>query len=116
MLQQRQVNDIEQLIEVSFAPAVSPGAIGTGGAAAITVACVVGGPLGTSRATFQLGDELEVIVPAAAAPVFALQIQALPTATPGTCIITFYNSNPSSQTPTSATYTIIAKRYTPTVI
>jgi hypothetical protein len=117
MLQQRQVNDIEQLIEISYAPAVSPGLIGSAfGATSVTVSCVLGNAFGVSKATFQLGDELEVQVPAAAAPVVGLVITALPTTTPGQCTISFVNCSGGNITPTSATYVIIAKRYTPTVI
>src|SRR5271157_1518504 len=116
MMQHRMLNDIYQLTEVSWAKAVNPGLISTGSQTTQTIACVFGGPQGTIPAQFALGDTLEVVPGAGASPVAGLQILALPTATPGTVAITFYNFTGGAITPLSATYTIIAHRVTPTVI
>ena len=117
MFQQRQINDIYQLVEVSFSGTVSPGAITTGSKAVVTVACVVGGAGNTSPATFALGDDLEVIAPSAAGATGGLIIQANPTSTPGTCTIAFFNASGGTITLTSSTgWVIFAKRVTPQLI
>jgi hypothetical protein len=115
MLQQRQVNDIEQLIEISFGT-VTVGSITQVTALSVTVPFVIGSPSSSSPATFQIGDQLEIVVPAAASPVAGLIISAQPTSTPGTAIVSFWNASSGAIAPTSAVYRIIAKRLTPTVI
>jgi len=76
---------------------------GTGGAAA-----------GPSNATFALGDNLEVIAPAAAA-LNGIVVTASPSATPGTCVVSFQNNTGAGITPVASTkYTILAKRFPPT--
>lgn len=117
MFQQRQLNDVYQLIEVSFALAVSPGAITTGSKAVVTVVPVVGGPSSSNpAATIALGDRVEVTASAAVGNVGGLIIRAEPTGvTPGQIIISFYNASAGTITPASGTYTVIAYRPTPTL-
>jgi hypothetical protein len=116
MFQQRQVNDIEQLLEISFAQTVSPGPITSGSSVNVTVTAVLGSIYGTQPGSCVLGDQIEVVVPAGAAPIAGVQVQAQPTGTPGQVGITFLNSSGSTVTPTSANYTLITKRYTKTLI
>ena len=116
MFQQRQLNDIYQLVEVSFAT-VSPGAITTGSKAVVTVTPVLGSATGTQNATIALGDSVEVIPSAGVGSVAGLVITALPTGvSAGQVIVSFYNASAGTITPTSGTYTFVAKRYTNTLI
>jgi hypothetical protein len=118
MFQQRQLNEIFPLIEVSFSATGTPGALTTGTAGRVTVACFVGGPgaANTSPATFALGDDLEVVVPATAGNMAGMIVSATPSATPGTCTIAFQNASAGTITPTTAQYTIVAKRLTNLVV
>lgn len=113
MFQQRQLNEIYQLVEVSKTAALSVGAVGNNAVAGpAVVACTIGG----SPATFALGDTLEVYAPASAA-LNGVVLVASPSPTPGSCFITGINSTGGSVTPTASTvYTIVAKRVTPTLI
>jgi hypothetical protein len=115
MLQQRQLNDIYQLLEISFTAASTPGAITNGSVVSSTpLACTLQGT--TNPATFALGDNLEVIAPASAA-LNGVQVAAYPLATAGSCNLVFTNNTGGTVTPTAATvYKIIAKRFTATVI
>jgi hypothetical protein len=115
MLQQRQVNDIQQLIEVSFGIAIAPGAISTGTSLQVSVPAVIGGIYGTAKATFALGDEL-VVAPIGNLNLSGIQLTALPTTTPGTLLLTFFNTNVGTTTPFLGNYIIVATRYTPTVL
>jgi hypothetical protein len=65
MFQQRQLNDVYQLVEVSNSPSFTPGAVGNNAIVGSSQACVLGTQVGAPAATFTLGDELEVIAPAA---------------------------------------------------
>lgn len=118
MFQQRQLNEIFPLIEVSFSATGTPGALTTGTDGRISVACFVGGPgaANTSPATFALGDDLEVVVPAAAGNMAGMIVSATPSATPGTCTIAFHNGSAGTITPTTAQYTVIAKRVPASVV
>lgn len=118
MFQQRQLNEIFSFIEVSFSATGTPGALTTGTSGRITVACVVGGAAAgnTSPATFALGDDLEVVVPASAGNLAGMIVSATPSATAGTAVIAFYNASAGTITPTTAQYTIIAKRVAPAVV
>ena len=117
MFQQRQLNDVFQLLEVSYTGTVNPGGITTGSKAVVTVACVVGGISNTSPATFTLGDDLEIIPAAGAGALGGLIITAQPTATAGTCTISFYNASTGTITPTSSTgWVVVGKRITPTLV
>ena len=111
MFQTRQYEEINPLVEVSRCVA-TPGAITTGTTVNVaTAVCTVGAQgVGTSPATFALGDQLEVF-PSAAAATNGIIVQAAPTATPGTCTLSFANPTGGSITPTAgAVYTIIATR------
>jgi hypothetical protein len=113
MFQQRQLNDLYQLMEVSFTAAVAPGIIASGAAARVSTTCTTGSPSSPSQdlAQFNIGDNIEVIAPASAGNLAGLIIQAWPSAQ-GTCLITFYNQSGGNITPVSANYTIVAKRIT----
>lgn len=117
MFQQRQFEEIQPFVEISFGVS-TPGAVASGAATLVgaTMACVVGGPGNTSPATFGLGDRLEVY-PSAAAAANGLSINAFPTATQGTCQLYFTNITGGSITPIAgAKYTVVATRITPTTI
>lgn len=118
MFQQRQLNEVYQLIEVSFALSVNPGAITTGSKAVVTVTPVTGGASSSNpNATIALGDRVEVTAQAAVGNVAGLIIRAEPTGvSPGQIIISFYNASAGTITPVSGTYTVVAYRFTPTVI
>jgi hypothetical protein len=110
MFQQRQLNEIEALIEVSNTPALTPGAVGNGSTVAVSAACTLQGT--TSPATFALGDNLQEVIAPAAAALNGIVVFAGPGPTPGTCFVYFQNQTGGSITPTAATaYKIIAKRY-----
>lgn len=113
MFQQRQLNEVYSLVEVSFSAAVNPGGIATGAKAAVTVQCVLGGTGSTQNATFTQGDRLEVIPPAAAGVLGGLIIDATPAANAGQATINFFNAGAGTVTPTSAQWTVIAKRIAP---
>jgi hypothetical protein len=118
MFQQRQLNEVWPLVEISYTTAnVSPGAVTSATPVSVTAACTIGTPGGggTSPAVFALGDTLEVIPPAGAAT-NGLVVVAAPTATPGTAQITFINYTGSSVTPVASIYKIIAKRIAANVI
>ena len=109
MLQQRQLNEVYALFEVSTSAAASPGAITNGSVVQATNACTLQGT--TSAATFALGDNLEVIAPASAA-LNGVEVKAFPTATAGTCNLVFVNNTGGTVTPVaSSVYKIIAKRF-----
>lgn len=105
MFQQRQFNEVQNL-EISFALAVSPGAVANNTTVSASAACTLSG--GTA-ATFTLSDQLEVFSPTVAAN-NGLSVTATPTATVGTARIYFQNATGGSITPVSGTYTIIAYR------
>jgi hypothetical protein len=109
MFQQRQLNEIYPLIEISFTSAISIGAAGSGATSgANNVVCTL---QGGAPATFALGDELECIAPSTSGGNGGL-FYAAPTATPGTCAVGFTNPTGGSITPTASTvYKIIAKRF-----
>lgn len=107
MFQQRQINDVMQLLEVSTAT-IAPGAV-TSGSTPVYAAVAFAG------ATFALGDQLEIF-PSAAAATNGVLVSATPTATPGTAGVYFQNTTGGTITPTSAKYTIVATRITPTLI
>lgn len=110
MFASRQFEEISPLIEISKCVA-SPGAVTTATTVGVSVACTVGASgVGTSPATFALGDQLEVF-PSAAAACNGVVVSAAPTATPGTCELTFQNNTGGTITPVAAAlYTIVATR------
>lgn len=117
MFQPRQIDEVQQLTEVSYAN-MTPGAVANGATTLVGVAqaFTVGAAGSTSPATFALGDQLE-IYPSPAANANGVSVSAFPTATPGTAQVYFTNSTAGSITPTAgAKYTIIATRITPTLI
>lgn len=118
MFQQRQLNEVSPLTEVSFCVS-TPGTVASGTTVVYAaVACTVGGAYAStnSPATFALGDQLEVF-PSAAAATNGLLVSAAPTATPGTVGLYFQNSTGSSVTPVAgAKYTIVATRITNAVV
>jgi len=111
MLQQRQLNDIYALYEVSQTPAQSPGAVGAATTVVVnTVSCTIAGT--TVPATFALGDSLEVVAPASAV-LNGVEVRATVSAA-GVCSLIFYNPTAGSITPVaSSVYKIIAKRFRP---
>ena len=112
MFQQRQLNDVHQLVEVSSGVA-TPGAVGNGSTVGVSVAFTTSGG---APATFALGDYLQ-IYPSAAAACNGVNVSAAAGPTPGTAVINFQNATGGSVTPVAgAKYTIIAIRITPTLI
>jgi hypothetical protein len=66
MFQQRQLNDLYQLMEVSFTTSVTPGTLTAGTAGRVTgVACSIAGN-SANPALLTLGDALEIVAPAGA--------------------------------------------------
>jgi len=121
MFQTRQLNDIYQLVEVSWTLSITPGAITTGSHAVSGANCFTGGPVSAlasaQPANFNLGDQLEVIAPASIGAMTGLIIQAWPTgAANGNCTIAFFNASSGTITPASGQYIIVARRYTPELI
>lgn len=117
MFQARQIDEVQALTEISKG-AASPGAVAPGVTVSVgAVVCTTGAAgVGTQPATFALGDQLEV-VPSAGAATNGLQVAAAPTATPGTCSLSFFNATAGSITPTGgAVYMVIATRYQPGVL
>ena len=115
MFQQRQINDIYQLVEVSFAT-VAPGAITTGSKASVTVSPVIGGGAGLSASQCVLGDQvLQVIAPAGAGNLGGLIISGQVSAA-GQVTVSFFNASTGTITPTSAVYTFVIARFTPTLL
>ena len=115
MHQARQIDEVQQLTEISFAN-ISPGAVGNGATVGVSVAFTLGAPGSASPATFALGDQLEIF-PSAGAATNGVQVQAAPTATPGTAEVYFTNATGGSITPVaSAKYTIVSTRITNTLI
>lgn len=106
MFQQRQVNDVMQLIEVSKAT-IAPGTVNS----ASTTYSATAFP----GATFALGDQLEIFPPAVAATNGVL-VSAAPTGTAGTAGVYFQNNTGGNVAIVSGTYTIVATRITPTLI
>ena len=116
MFQQRQLNDVYQLIEVSFATVTSPGAITSGNKAVVSlIAPVLGSINGTQSATFNLGDFIEAIPSAAVGSLGGLLIEAQPTAS-GVCAISFYNASAGTITLNTAAWTFVVQRFTNTLI
>jgi len=114
MFQQRQLNDVHQLVEVSTTT-LSPGAVGNGVTVGVSGACLIGGISG-NPATFAVGDYLQVY-PSAAAACNGVNVSAAAGPTPGTAVFNFQNATGGSVTPVAgAKYTIIAIRITPSLI
>lgn len=112
----RQFEELYQYVEVSFTPAVSPGAITNGSVVQSTQACVVGSPGSAVASQIALGDILDVVAPASAA-LNGVTVTAQPTATVGTINLIFTNNTGGSVTPTASTqYKIIARRVTNNLI
>lgn len=109
MYQQRQLNEVIPLVEISTAAAVSPGAITNGSTVAVTVNLKVGG---INPAAYALGDNCEVYAPASAA-LNGVLVSCAPTATPGTALMYFTNNTGATVTPVSATYVVYARRLAP---
>jgi len=113
MFQQKQVAEINPLVETSFAT-VSPGAVGNNATVSVAVAFTLGSVSG-NPATFALGDQLEIFAPAGAAT-NGIVVSAAPTATAGTARVYFQNATGGSITPVSGTYTIVATRFPPNLV
>ena len=111
---QRQLAEVYPLIEVAYVT-LTPGAVGNGTTVYATAAATTTPP-GVSPAvpaTAVNGDYLETIAPAGAA-LNGVQIQAVPTATPGTYGFYFTNNTGGSVTPVaSSVYKVIAARIPP---
>jgi hypothetical protein len=115
MFQVRQSEEIQPLIELSFAN-ISPGAVGNGVTVATATAFTLGSAGSASPATFALGDQLEVFASAGAAT-NGVNVTAVPTATQGTAEVYFQNQTGGSITPVAAQkYTIIATRIPATLV
>ena len=113
---QRQYAEIVPLNEISFAN-LSPGAVGNGTTVTVAATAFTLGAAGSaSPATFALGDYLEVY-PSTAAATNGLVVTAVPTATAGTALVTFYNGTGGSVTPVaSSKYTIVAQRLAANIV
>lgn len=115
MFQARQSEEIQPLIEISFAT-ISPGAVGNGTTVVTSTAFTLGAAGSASPATFALGDQLEIF-PSAAAATNGVNVTAIPGATPGTASVYFQNNTGGSITPVaSQKYTIIATRLPATLV
>jgi hypothetical protein len=116
MFQQRQVAEINPLVELSFAN-ITPGAVGNTTTVTVAAQAFTLGTAGSaSPATFTLGDQL-AIYPSAAAAINGLIVSASPTATPGTATVTFYNGTGGSITPVAgAKYAVQATRLPATLV
>jgi hypothetical protein len=107
---QRQIAEIYPLVEISFC-ALTPGAVGAGSTVNVPAAACTLGNTGTGvPATFAIGDQLEIWATAAAAT-NGIIVSAAPSATPGTCTVSFFNPTAGSITPVAgAKYQILALR------
>lgn len=115
MFQQRQPNEVDTLIEVSFTAALSPGAVTNGTTVGVSAACTLAGT--TVPATFALGDNLQEVIAPASAALNGICVFAAPGPTAGTCFVYFQNQTGGSITPVAASvYKIIAKRVSANVI
>lgn len=115
MFTSRQYEEIQPQIEVSRTAGVSPGALTTGVTVNVAAAvCTVG--FVASPATFAIGDQLEVFAPASAA-LNGIIVSAAPSATPGTCTLSFTNPTAGTITPVaSSVYVIVATRIPPNLV
>jgi len=115
MFSSRQYEEVNPLVEISFA-AISPGAVGGTATVATAVAFKLGSSGSSQPATFALGDQLEIF-PSAASATNGIAVYAAPTATPGTAEVYFQNNTGGSITPVaSSVYTIIATRLVNTLV
>lgn len=115
MFQQRQFNEVNGLVEISFV-ALTPGAVANATTVYATGACKLGNATSSQAATFALGDQLEVF-PSAAAACNGINVQAAPTATAGTAGFYFQNNTGGSITPTAgAVYTVVATRFPANIV
>jgi hypothetical protein len=116
MFQQRQINDVYQLVEVSSATIGSPGALTTTSFANTLQAFTVGANgVGTAPATFTQGDIL-MIIPSAGVAINGVDVFAQVTSTVGSARVVWMNQSGSTITPAAGVYTIIAIRITPQLI
>jgi hypothetical protein len=112
MFQQRQLNDVYQLMEVSVTAPFTIGSIAPNVGQHINVTCSIGGT-GVEPAQFNLGDSLEVIFSSNFGSLAGFNYQAWPVSA-GVAQIVFNNSSAGTITPNAnGTATIIAKRITP---
>lgn len=109
----RQRDEVNPLVEISFTPSFTPGAVANGATVATSQACTLGNT--TVAATFNLGDIMDIFPPASAA-LNGLHCSVFPTATAGTAQIYFINSTGGSITPVAAKYLIVATRIQPTLV
>lgn len=116
MFSSRQYEEVNPLVEISFV-ALTPGAVNSGSTlVGASGACKLGSSGSSQPATFALGDQLEVFGSAGAA-LNGVQVQASPSATPGTAQFYFSNISGSNVTPVGgAVYTIIATRLVNTLV
>lgn len=109
MFQQRQINELQPLAEVSFCTA-SPGAVGNSTTVAVSVAATLGNISSGSPATFAVGDWIQVY-PASTSGTNGISVTAAPTATPGTVELYFQNNTGGSVTPVAGSvYKLVAYR------
>lgn len=117
MFAQRNVAEIDPVVEWSFSASFTPGAVANNTIVTSSQPCTVGNPLTASLfpATFALGDQLEVFPPATALT-NGLQVTASPGPTAGTAIFYFSNGTLGSITPVAGIYKVLAKRQSPNIL
>lgn len=109
MLQSRQINEIYNLVEVSYA-GFQLSSTTTGAIAVQSITFVLNSAVGTVPATFMPGDLIELYPSAAVGSVAGLIITAIPLATAGQLAISVKNVAGSTISPALGVWTCIAKR------
>jgi hypothetical protein len=116
MFQQRQLNDVYQLVETGFTSSGNPGTVSAGNVQHLTLSVYTGANADTADpAQVTLGDQVDIIATLGTASVAGLIVQATPVAA-GSVEIMFYNTTGSPIVPGIVSYIILSKRLTPTVL
>jgi hypothetical protein len=113
MFQSRQINEIYNLVEVSFATFTL--AASNAGTTFTQNTNFVLNNLNSpfSVATFALGDIIELYPSASVGTVGGLVIQGTPTSTPGQLTLAVFNRSGSTITPGAGQWICVAKRIAP---
>ena len=117
MFAQRNVAEVAPLIEWSFTPSFTPGAVGNNATVGSSQVCTVGNPTAPSAfpATFAVGDTL-LVFPPAAALTNGLVVTAAPGIAAGTATLYFQNATGGAVTPVAGVYKILAVRQAPNIL
>jgi hypothetical protein len=109
MFQSRQINDIYNLVEVSFVNFTLTSTTGGTTTTQTGIAPTLGAPGSNAPATFQAGDIIELYPSAAVGPLAALLLGAYPSAQ-GILTIAILNRSAATVTPSAGVWTVVAKR------